>query len=269
MQLQPPLPALTEQPRKLERDERWFTLGVGPLLLANVHWLDQPKDRSVTVGKARGTDDRYPGFEGTDATIGLMLDFRFWHFFGIEVDLFRQNDRGTGKIVIRDAGNLCFVPGIATPYAAQRYQVTMGQSAWHVPLLLKLTVSARKVVEQDDDVAREVRKWFTTFAFGPELVFPGDPNLDVSKESGLDYPLRASASNYVMYTGALGFERRITTSQDIRLLLSLRGSYNPASGTSAMKRGEYALVESRVVPVTYSSEWRYQAALTLGVGWFF
>lgn len=239
------------------------------MLLANVHWLDQPKDKSVTVGRARGTDDRYPGFEGTDATIGLMVDLRFWQFLGIELDLFRQNDHGTGKIVIRDTGNLCFLPGIAVPYASERYQVTIGQSAWHVPLLLKLTIPGHIVVVQDDDVDREIRKWFTTFAFGPELVFPGDANLDVSPESGLDHPLRASASSYVMYTSALGFERRIATSHDIRLLFSLRGSYNPAAGGSAMKRGEYALVESQVVPVTYKSEWRYQAALTFGVGWFF
>jgi hypothetical protein len=72
-----------------------------------------------------------------------------------------------------------------------------------------------------------------------------------------------------MYTGALGFERRVSDRYDIRLLFSLRGSYNPGAGSAAMQRGEYAVVDSRIVPLAYRSEWRYQAALTFGAGWFF
>ena len=44
-----------------------------------------------------------------------------------------------------------------------------------------------------------------------------------------------------MYTAAIGAERRLLDSTDLRLMFSLRGSYNPS----------------------------FRAALTLGLGWFF
>jgi hypothetical protein len=249
------------------------------LILGNVHWLDQLDDRSITVGKRHGTDDRYPGFVGMDAALGLMLDLRYRHVIGLEIDLFRQNDHGSGVINLKDTGNLCYLPSIATPSVTERYRVTIGQYAWHVPLLLKLSIRGRREIVEDDDhdrdrdhdrdVDREIIRSFTTFAFGPELVFPENAIFKASPESGLDYPRRATASTYLMYTGALGYERRLSDSYDIRLLLSVRGSYNPKAGDSASKRGEYAVVDSTIVPIAYRSEWRYQAALTLGLGWFF
>jgi hypothetical protein len=274
--IQPPAPAqYPPQPprpkeRPLEHDERTFTLGVGPLILGNVHWLDQIGDQRVTVGKRHGYDERYPGFIGLDATIGLMLDLRYRHLIGLEVDLFRQNDRGSGVINVNDAGNLCYLPSVATPYKTARYRLTIGQYAWHLPILVKLSIPGRKVIVEDDEreVDREFIRWFTTLAFGPELVFPENARFEVSPESGLDYPVRATASTYLMYTGALGYERRLSDSHDIRLLLSLRGSYNPKAGDSAMKRGQYAVVDSTIVPIAYRSEWRYQAALTVGLGWY-
>lgn len=250
-----------------------MTLGVGPLLLANVHWLDKPDDKSVAVGNARGTDELYPGFTGRDVTIGLTLDLRFWHLIGLELDLFRQNDRGSGNITLKDTGNLCFLPSVTIPYSQESHRVTLGQHAWHVPLLLKLTIPGRKVVVQDEDgnvdIEREIRKWFTTFAIGPEFVFPGNATLEGSPAGGLDYPEGATVSDYVMYTGAFGFERRVSDRHDVRLLFSVRGSYNPGPGEAALKRGEYALRGGRIVPIIYRSEWRSQAALTFGVGWFF
>jgi hypothetical protein len=262
-----------QQQRQAERDDRWWTIGVGPLLLGNIHWLDQPKDRNVTVGKANGSDDRYPGFVGSDFTVGLMVDVRFWHRIGVELDVFRQNDHGTGTITVADAGNICFIPGIAIPYPSQAYRVTIGQRAWHIPLMLKLSIPGRKILarehEHGRDYDRGYRKWFMTLAFGPEFVFPGGAELEVSPDRGLGHPVRATVSTYLMATGALGFERRLTSSYDIRLLATLRGSYNPAAGSSAMKRGEYAIVDSQIVPLAYKSAWRYQAAMVVGVGWFF
>jgi hypothetical protein len=246
-----------------------FTWGLGLLALANVHWLDQPADRAVSVGNLVGRDDRYPGFMGGDITLGAMLDVRYLRFIGFEIDLFRQDDHGTGAITIKDAGSLCLIPAVSIPYATSKYNVTIGQHAWHVPLLLKLSIPGRTVIVQREDEDEEIVRAFATFAFGPEFVFPETTSFRVSPERGLDYPIQASASNYVMYTGALGYERRLSDSHDLRLLLSLRGSYNPSAGSTAMERGKYIVANSNIVPVTYESEWRYQAAITLGLGWFF
>ena len=254
----------------LKRDRRIFTFGAGPLILANVHWLDQPSDKTVNVGSQRGEDNQYPGFVGLDATLGLMLDVRYEHFIGVELDIFRQNDHGAGTINIRDEGSICFIPGLKIAYPTHSYDVTIGQMAWHVPLLFKLSLPGRKaVVHEDGDVYREIRQSFGTLALGPEFVFPGLATLSVNPPTGLDHPNRAFASNYIMFTGALGFERRVADSHDIRLLFSARGSYNPAAGDSATKRAEYEVAGGGIVAVAYRSEWRYQAALTLGVGWFF
>jgi hypothetical protein len=288
----------------IEPDERWFKLGVGPLMLANVHWLDKPNDKHVTVRKASGSDGRYPGFVGADLAIGVMIEARFWNFIGIELDVLRQDDHGTGVIQVKDGGSLCLLPSVNIAHGTTAYDVTIGQSAWHIPLLLKLTIPGRlvTVVDRDDReaattndnaddrlddngssthqprqnrrvrphivVERRIRKWFLGFGFGPELVFPGTASLAVAP-GGLDFPMHAKASNYVMYTGSVGFERRLSSRYDIRFLVSLRGSYNPGPGESAMTRGEYDLVGGRIVPITYKSEWRYQAAMTLGASWYF
>ena len=222
------------------------------------------------VGSRQGVDEQYPGFVGLDATLGLMLDVRYEHFIGAELDLFLQNDRGTGTVNIQDAGSICFIPGVKVAYPTHSYDVTIGQMAWHLPLLFKLSFPGRWVtVHEDGDVDREIHKSFGTLAFGPEFVFPRSASLTVDPAVGLDYPERAFASNYVMYTGALGLERRVSDSHDIRLLLSMRGSYNPTAGDSAMKRAQYDIAGGNIVAVSYRSEWRYQAAFTLGVGWFF
>lgn len=264
----PPFFAAQPERHRRERDPRKLTFGVGPLILANVHWLDQLSDNSVTVSGQTGSDQRYPGFAGLDAALGLMLDLRYEHTIGIEVDLVWQNDRGTGTINVNDAGSMCLIPAIHLPFLTAGYDVTIGQNAWHVPVLAKLSVPGRWQTVSDGDTEREIKKSFATFAFGPEFVFPGEATLRVTPR-GLDFPLRATASNYVMYTGAIGAERRLLDSTDMRLLVSLRGSYNPRIGGSAMTRGQYDVVDGSIVPIVYKSEWRYQASLTLGLGWFF
>ena len=257
-------------PRRVQRDKRHFTYGIGPLVLANVHWLDRPSDKSLHVGNRQGADEQYPGFVGLDATLGLMLDIRYEHIVGFELDLFLQNDRGRGTINIHDAGSICFIPGVRVTYPTHSYDVTIGQLAWHVPLLFKLSFPGRWVtVHEDDNVDREIRESWGTLAFGPEFVFPRSASMTVDPPGGLQYPGQAFASRYVMYTGALGFERRLSDSYDIRLLFSMRGSYNPTPGDSAMKRAQYDVAAGNIVAVSYRSEWRYQGAFTLGAGWFF
>lgn len=252
-----------------EAEEADLIWGLGALVLLNTHYLDPPSNRAVSVGSVQGSDSRYPGFLGYDATLGLMFDLRYVRHFGLEVDLFRQLDRGEGVIQVVDTGSVCFIPNTPLPYLAKAHTVRLGQPAWHLPVLFKLAIPSRKVVVRRGDEEHAFRRSYSTLALGPEFVFPAAASLEVAPSGSLDYPLRATASTYTMITGALGFEQRLLDSLDIRLLFSVRASYNPAVGSSVAKRGEYVVAGTEVVPVAYRSEWRYQAGVTLGAGWFF
>jgi hypothetical protein len=107
-----------------------------------------------------------------------------------------------------------------------------------------------------------------TLAFGPEFVLPDEASLEVTP-AGLAQPQGAVASSYTMWTAALGFEWRPFGAVDLRLLGSLRGSYNPAVGSELDGRVEYTRVGAQVESVSFRSEWRYQLAATLGIGVFF
>jgi len=292
-------------------DRRTIAFGIAPLVLANVHLLDQPENRRVSVantgGKVHGEDRQYPGFVGGDVALGVQFDVRYNGWLGAEIDVFYQNDRGRGTVESKDFGSICYVPVAGRVTNSTAYQMTIGQYAWHLPLLFKLSIPGSATeVEVEEEPARDhevrhepygeqpqartgngpvhnarvqrqpkkprilrvIRKSSTTFAFGPELVFPEEATLQI-EPARLKYPMRAKASPYVMYTGSVGWERRLANSFDLRLLLSLRGSYNPGPKNSVQRRGEYAVRDGAVEPIAYYSEWRFQLAATLGLGWFF
>jgi hypothetical protein len=238
------------------------------ILLAHLQYLDSPRYRTVNVDRVTATDKAYPGFWGGGFAPGIAVDLRLFDTFGLELDLLYQNDRGTGFIKVRDRGDLCFIPSATIDYPKKEYQVTIGQNAIHVPLLMKLIFPTR----QDSVVENGRRRWFrrtvSTLAFGPEFVFPESAELQLDPE-GLNHPIRAVASNYVMYTAALGGEYRLSRRIDLRLVTSLRGSYNPEPKNSVQRRAEYGLEGGQVVAVAYRSEWRVQLAASLGLGWFF
>jgi hypothetical protein len=238
------------------------------LVLANVHWLDKPGHRKVTVENVHGEDRTYPGFVGGDLALGLMLDFRIWYYVGIEVDLIYQNDRGKGTVIVKDHGSFCYLPNGLGGTSSDKYEVEIGQHAWHVPVMAKWSIPWSFYTIEEEDRVRVFPVGFTSLAFGPEFVIPEDASLQVDR-SGLSHPLRATASSYVMYTGSLGLERRLIKSIDLRLIASLRGSFNPGPKNSVARRGEYVLANGEVTPLSYKSEWRFQAGATLGLGWFF
>ncbi len=252
-------------------------LGVGLLLQANAHWLDQPERRTLTVEGVHGRDDRYPGFLGTDATAGLMVDVRLWRVLGVEMDLFYQDDHGTGTLVVRDCGSLCLLPAVELPIRETTYTLTIGQRALHLPVLLKLAIprqwsDARRKPDDRETKPRDDRRQLVrssvTFAFGPEWVFPESAELKV--EGGpLDEPAAAKADDYMMWTAALGWERRLSRRTDLRLLFSLRGSYNPGPKDWIAHRASYDVQRGELIALSYFSEWRYQVAGTAGLGWFF
>jgi hypothetical protein len=241
---------------------------MAPMVLANVHWLDQPDHRRVTTEGVHGKDRTYPGFVGGDLALGFMFDFRAWDILGAEIDLLYQNDHGRGTIIKKDRGSICYLPNDSFGSSSTEHEMTIGQRAWHIPVLLKLSIPGEKWEIEENDRILVVRKSFSTFAFGPEFVIPQTATLK-SVPTGISHPTRATASTYVMYTGSLGWERRLAKSVDLRLILSLRGSYNPGPKNSAQRRGEYHVIDNTVQPFSYKSEWRFQAAASLGVGWFF
>jgi hypothetical protein len=261
----PPRPPLEKR-----RERRDVVIGAGLLGIAQVHWIDKPSDRAVSVGGLTGRDDTYPGFFGGDLGWGVMIDVRFFELVGVELDVLKQTDRGSGTIEITGGGIPCIIRnnGASTTAPSHAYDLTIGQPAWHVPVLAKLSIpTSRDTRRNDKEEVEYVASW-TTLAIGPELVFPGADGLVVSP-GGLDYPQRQTASTYVMYTAALGFEKRLASSFDLRLVGSLRGSYNPGTGASADGRAHYQAVGATVQPVEYVSEWRYQLGATLGLGVFF
>lgn len=247
--------------------EGMFNLGIGPLVFANVHFLDKPEHRRIEVDGVRGRDARYPGFVGTDATIGLALDLRYGNAIGIELDLLYQNDEGTGTIRQRSRGSVCYVPSATVSGPTESHTITIGQRAWHLPLLLKLVIPNSHEWFPTRNRHRSARHGGITLAFGPEFVFPEDANLEISPNS-LDSPRRATASPYIMYTGAIGGEYRILRSVDLRLFGSLRGSYNPEPKDSVRRRATYELRNGELIAVSYRSEWRYQLGAVFGIGWF-
>jgi hypothetical protein len=240
--------------------------GIGALVLAHGHWIDKPSDRSVAVGSAAGTDGSYPGFFGLHAGLGAMLDVRFFRVVGVEVDLLRQEDRGSGSIEM-SGSCACVIlnngPGAGSA-EPRRYSLTLGQMAWHVPLLAKLSIETGGDPERD----QEARRRSVSLVFGPELVFPEAATLEASPD-GFPGPSRAQASRYLMLTGGIGFERQLTRAIDLRLVGSLRGSYNPSVGGGAGGRAEYEVVGGVIQPTSYRSEWRYQVWSSLGLGVFF
>jgi hypothetical protein len=261
---------------KARHDERDFTFGVGLFGFANVHGLDQPEHRRVTVDGVRSVDRQYPGFVGADLALGLSLEARYLNAYGLELDLIRQQDYGRGIVKLRGQADVCYVPRVPVSVPTAQYSITIGQPAWHLPLLAKLALLAhhdrtgmetREGARQEDHPIYEGYN-VLTFALGPEFVFPDKAELDIAP-SGLYSPRRAKASNYVMVTGALGWEWRLTRAIDLRLFTSLRGSYNPAPKDSVRLRAEYELSGGQVLAVAYRSEWRYQLGANLGLSWFF
>jgi hypothetical protein len=243
-------------------------LGIGVIVLAHLQYLDSPRYRTVNVERVTATDKAYPGFWGGGFAPGIAFDLRFLDTFGLELDVLYQNDRGLGYINVRDRGSSCFLPSSNIYYPKTEYQVEIGQNAIHVPLLTKLIFPTRQESVMENGRRRWFRKSVSTLAFGPEFVFPENAELQIDP-AGLKHPIRAVASNYVMYTGAIGGEFRFSRRIDLRLLASLRGSYNPEPKNSVKRRAEYELDGGQIAAVAYRSEWRVQLAASLGLGLFF
>jgi hypothetical protein len=198
-------------------------IGAGVMGIVGGNFLDKP-DRTILE------PDIYPGFGGLTAGLGLMFDLRFIKLIGLEADVIRSSDKGSGTDTIN----------------GQHLKMTIGQGAWHVPVLAKLTIPSPLIAPQ--------------FFVGPEFVFPSKG--DVSTDPSTNF-LRETAGNYVAITGGLGLEIKLPLPVlDLRIPIGLRGSYTPSVSSKFADR-------YNVTTFTLHSEWKFAANFTAGAALYF
>jgi hypothetical protein len=218
-----------------------FKLGVGLGGVIGGNFLDKPSEKTLTNagGQTLPAPDIYPGFAGMTAGGGLMIDARFIKLLGVELDVFRTSDKGSGDLSINN----------------YKFHITLGQSAWHVPVLAKLVVPAPIVAPE--------------FFVGPEFVFPGSGSLEVDKP-GLP-PMKATADNYTMIAFGAGLEIKLPLPAiDLRIPFQLRGGYNPGVSSKLSERINTTFDSPTAFHInSIKSEWKFQAVATLGAELYF
>lgn len=171
-----------------------------------------------------------PGFGGVTLGGGLALDLRIIPFFGLEVDILRKSDKGTGTY-----NNVDF---------------TIGGGAWHVPLLLKGVLPSPLVAP--------------FLLFGPEYVSPTYGNAE-AKASGVTLEVPQFADSYWMLTFGVGMEVKLPLPiLDLRIPVSVRGSVNPGASSKAEDRTRVT-----GTGLQYNAEWQYAIALYAGAQLYF
>lgn len=217
-----------------------FSVGAGLLGVAGGNFIAKPGDKTLTVpGVGTGQAEFYPGFGGTTLGGGLMLDLRFIDLLGLEVDVLRTSDKGSGDITFN---------------GVYKVKISIEQSAWHVPILAKVVVPG--------PIVRPM------FFIGPELVFPSGAKAESDKPIGT--AIDAKADSYTMLTFGGGVEIKLPLpSLDLRIPIGLRGSYNPGVSDKLADRIDVQWSGSTAQKITYHTEWQYQVAMTLGVAAYF
>jgi hypothetical protein len=203
-----------------------FSFGAGLFGIVGGNFQEKPSRSGLEP-------DVNPGFGGVPGGGGLMLDGRFFKLIGLEVDVIRSSDHGTGDVTFN---------GFTT-------HVTIGQAAWHIPILAKVTFDMPLVAP--------------LVFIGPEIVAP-------SKSSVSTDPSLAAAGfaqtvdTYVMLTFGGGVEFKLPLPViDLRIPLTIRGSWNP--GVS----DKWADRTTSLAPVTYKSDWQFAVNGTLGAAIYF
>jgi hypothetical protein len=242
----PPAPA-TPPPAGPATDREW-EVGVGALGYVGGNFLTELEDSKKVVTVHTDHGDKlgalpYPGFGGVGGGGGISLDAAWRGIVGLEVDLLYLRDRGKGDV--------------------DGYTIEMSQWDLHVPVLLKLELPAGMV-----------RPFLMA---GPDFVIPGDTDVKFDAPSsvhftieGLDTHYKGKADPYIALTFGLGFEIRLPTpGVDLRIPLTLRGTYDSGVGDKGDDRESVDCHASTGCTITLKSEWEWQAAGTLGLAWYF
>jgi hypothetical protein len=212
-------------------------VGVGLMGQIGGNFQDKPGDRPL------GYPDINPGFGGMTAGGGLMLDGRILEMLGLEVDVLRTSDKGSGNVTF----------SAATPFGtiSQTEKVTIGQPAWHIPMLVKLVVPSPLVAPE--------------FFLGPELVLPGSGSVTLDPAVA-GVTVHAKADTYWMITGGGGVEIKLPLPiLDLRIPITLRGSYNPGLSSKYLDRTKI----NATTGTTYDSAWKFAFNFTAGAAIYF
>lgn len=188
----------------------------------------------------------YPGFGGASGGAGLNFIASYRGIIGLELGFMFSAERATGSVADLD--------------------FTVGQTAFHLPILLRLAVPLEKGVRP--------------FIFGgPDIVFPGDAevtNVDerlkavqvgVAGQPLQPFDPQAKADTYMTWAVGVGFEFLMPVDgQDFRIPLTLRANLNPNAEDKAKDKVADGSTVARPI---YKTEWDIQAMATLGFGWYF
>lgn len=218
------------------RAEVWDELGfgVGAVGLLGGSFLDRPTD----LGAAPGSPVQlvYPGFAGAGGGAGVKAELRFRETWGLELGALMSADYGFAYLDL--------------------VRVELGQTAWHVPILLK-AFYPREGVRPG-------------VAFGVEVVQPASLSVETNPLlTTSDTRIGSQAGTYMMMV--LGAEVEFdlpVEGVDLRVPVALRGGLNPSTPAAARERAGYSFRPNEplvVDTVIFSTEWQYQLQLTLGL----
>ena len=246
----PPEDAADEKYHLLE----FMTFGVGFMGQVGVAILDKPDDQTI-AGTTYQRNAEYPGFVGVSYGFGPFFDFRFFGYGGIELDILFQSDHGTAELehTEYDAGTGAILQKV-------KFDVEIGHSAVHVPLLFKGAIPG---------------KWVSPMIFlGPEFVIPGDGELTQTATPAGTPTYGAKSESYTAFAFGLGMEINLPTpTVDMRIPFSLRGNVNPGVGSTRDERGSYqtAVVggEPVITAETFNTSWKFQASFNIGLSGHF
>lgn len=221
---------------------REWEVGISVLGFVNGSFMtelsDSDKLRTTPNGGKRLT--LYPGFGGVGGGGGLTVSGMWRGIVGLELGFFYSLDQGSGDLTL----------------GAAKIDFTLSQEAFHLPIVLK--------------VAAPVKPVRPFVFFGPEFVFPGEP--DAETDSGLIQlvePIAATADNYLTLAFGLGFEFMLPVEgADVRIPLVLRGAWNPSAGDTIDDRIDVDGCGADDI-CTFKTEWEWQTEVALGVAYYF
>ncbi len=231
------------EPADDEPTDKLISFGAGFLGFLGANFLDKPTNRNVTLPNGQqALTETNPGFGGVTAGGGLMIEGRLAGIAGIEMDFLYSSDHGHGDYTINGT----------------KFTINLGQSAFHMPLLFKATAP--------------LPLFRPSIFVGPEFVFPSSPTASIEAPPGysIGTTVTASADNYTMFTGGLGFEFKLPIpSIDLRIPFQLRGSYHSVPDRAG-DRADYTIQPTgAITAINYHSQWKWATQAVLGVAaWF-
>ncbi len=234
----------------------YVTVGIGGMFQAGGNFLDKPDDQTIQLANGKtAADPEYPGFAGLTLGGGGFVDVRFIKYVGIEFGVLYTSDKGEAELKITNAGN------------EAKFDITISHNAIHMPLLVKGVIPGA--------VAQPM------LFVGPEFVVPlgdgGDAECEQTSPPaancnslGTKY-MMLDTPTYIMVTFGLGVEFKLPLPVvDIRIPLTLRGSIDPGVPETRQHtdtqdgRAKYTINGNAIEKVEYKTEWKFQAAATLG-----